>query len=269
MNCGLANRMNGPNRSVQPKGTVGHCGLYKQSIVFHQLGCRNFLAMKAMFQPASQIGPILLALVAIYLMACGAIYGQNTTDTADREVTFKMLTLPAETLPGGCQLASKAGLPFARPNRSNPMVTTDPTEIGMLSVFALMGDPKTERDRTSESNNSQDQQREQALDFVQELSAKHAAKIEAAYICGYHDKSRKENGVWALRFKDPKEARANFVRLTQAHRSDTSREYFLAGPNLILAWTDSKDRSCFDVIRGHLKTVTGQHNKAAKRQGEN
>ena len=58
---------------------------------------------------------------------------------AKREVTLEDLTVPADALPAGCELAPGVGLPFSPPKPPNPMLTTDPNEIRLLIILGRSG----------------------------------------------------------------------------------------------------------------------------------
>ncbi len=157
------------------------------------------------------------------------------------KVTLNDLTVPLDVLPDGCELAPGVGLPFGPANKSNPVMTKDSLAILGLCFFMIAmpvpGDePSVQPER------------------VQEWVGEQAAKIETAYLAGYYDKSRKENMVWALQFKDPKEAQNHFKRLRKLNQIDKNKHYFIMDSILIYAWTDNlSDHSCFDAIIGYLE----------------
>ena len=169
-----------------------------------------------------------------------------------REVTFEQLTVPAESLPDGCELASGTGLPFGSSKNPNPMIITDPKEIGMLSTFALEPDLNSQIAVVPKGSAGRSQRKQ----IIDEWSAEQAARIEAASIAGYNDKSHKETVVWALQFKDPKEAKSHFKRLSLMYQLAKHKHYFIKDSIRISLWTDnSDDLSCFNVVREHLDKI--------------
>ena len=194
-------------------------------------------------------------------------------DSAWWQQEFKTLTVPAETLPGGCELVA-AALPLGARGDPNPMVTNDPQRIGSLIGVVLWPDLEADLPPDEASAVSRDEQYRRARKMLQQWAAKQAAGIEALYSARYVDSKRKELGVWALKFRNPKEAQTHFNRLGWSHETDSEllREvkknyhYFISGTILVATWADSEDPSCIDAIRGHLKKVTLNGSKARVQQ---
>ncbi len=151
---------------------------------------------------------------------------------AQEWVSLEQLTVPAEVLPDGCELARRGGLPFS-PRDTNPVITTDSIEIALLStfVFAALGNTETE-------------------EAFQGWAAELAANIEAAYSAMYSGKDHKEIGVWALLFKEPID-----LQELQEIQSPVADRPIIRESIVIVVWADSEDRSCHDAIRAFLERV--------------
>ncbi|MHC4396618.1 MAG: hypothetical protein ACYS1A_13275 [Planctomycetota bacterium] len=176
-----------------------------------------------------------LCITLLFFSGCG-----------QRETTLEELTVPSESLPDGCELAPGTGLPFGPSNNPNPMITTVPKEIGALAVFVLEPDLNSQTASVPKGNAGMSQIKL----MLDEWAVEQAARIEAAYVAGYHDKSHKETVVWALQFKDPKEAKSHFERLQLAKH----KQYFIKDSILISLWTDNiDDPYCFDAVREYLE----------------
>jgi hypothetical protein len=140
------------------------------------------------------------------------------------EATFEALTIPAESLPSGCELAPTAGLPLGRSDRENPITITDPEVSAMIGILMLQSEP--------------------------------VAQIDAAYLAEYKDAANRENAVWAIQFSDPGVAKTYSEEMNEARQSSGSRYVADKGSILVFAWTDNtSDLSCFDAIRGYLEKI--------------
>jgi hypothetical protein len=168
-----------------------------------------------------------------------ALPEDSELSAAKHEVTFEDLTVPPEALPDACELTPGIGLPFGPSEQPNPKITTDPMEVGMLSLFFMLENtqPPPFPDGGSEAE-------------IQSYVSEQAAGIEEAYLAGYAGESNQETIVWALRFKNREEAKNRFERITNVHSSD--RHYFIKDSILICAWTDGATH-LLDAIRIYLE----------------
>jgi len=164
---------------------------------------------------------------------------------------LERLTVPAGLLPDGCKLAPSTGLPFGSRDKPNPMMTTNPEEIGLLMGFAFMGSNAELEVELKAVTDRAERRR-----ILEERMRERAARIEVAYLAGYDDKSHKENMVWALQFKDTKEAKSYFEPLRIKNQSAKYYYYFIKDSIIIYVWTDNRgDPSCFDAIRDFLQQI--------------
>ena len=150
------------------------------------------------------------------------------------------LTVPAEKLPAGCQLAPTEGGPVA----TNPSMVTDAQFLGMMhaAIFLPLPEDPTGADQLTAARSR----------AVREAAPGRATRVEAGYVAAYREESGfHEIGVFALRVKDPSAE----APIPNTPRSTTITK----GSVVIFTWVDgrpaSPDRGCVDVVRRHIASV--------------
>jgi hypothetical protein len=169
----------------------------------------------------------LLALIAVALVPAAA----------QTSPTLKDLTMPAGSLPAGCGLKPLApGGGFVR-MKTNPSISTDQTDIGVLSGFVDSG----KRRATIPQEKLRD-----PVAIARYLKAQ-AEGIEAAYVAIYREPGAPEIGVYALQFS--------------AAISDPQRERLLKdgvivfGSMAVMLWSDGESRTCRNAVKQHVLAV--------------
>jgi hypothetical protein len=177
--------------------------------------------------------PLVLAMLSV---GHGVATGQTGQDLAQ-------LTVPANQLPAGCRLISRAG-GFIQ---TNPAIVTDPKTLGFMHALVFGPEPGELDDvgRTPPTSPN-------AAALVEGMVAR-AARIEVGYAAAYEETDgAHEIGVFALRLKDPSAEKAPGSRTP---RSAIVRK----GSVVIFSWSDllstRSDQGCLDVVRRHIDRV--------------
>jgi hypothetical protein len=156
---------------------------------------------------------------------------------AQTSPTLKDLTVPAGSLPAGCGLKPLApGGGFVR-MKTNPSISADQTDVGVLSGFV---DPEKPRATIPEGKLGD------SAEIARYLKAQ-AEGIGAAYVAIYREPGAPEIGVYALQFS--------------RSISDSERERMLKdgrvifGSIAVMLWGDGESRRCFEAVKRHVLAV--------------
>jgi hypothetical protein len=164
--------------------------------------------------------------------------------------TLKELTVPAGSLPAGCGLKPLSpGGGFVR-MKTNPSISTDRTDIGVLSGFVDSGKqlasiPKGLLDDSESRARYLKDQRDPKL--MARFIETQAEGIGAAYVAIYREPGAPEIGVYALQF-----SRA----ISASERERMSKDgVVIFGSMAVMLWGDGDSRKCFEAVKRHVLAV--------------
>lgn len=167
---------------------------------------------------------------------------------------MERLTVPGDLLPDGCRLKPTSII------GPNPVITTDPKALGVISTFTLGAALLEERSGQSPGATGTSKEERQAAAERSMIEA--AAAVDIGYAAFYREeRGSPEIGVYAVRLKKPltEPEAQRWSRAVQSGVLAPSRLAVVKGRIAVSAWSDGRpgapDRGCWEVVRRYLEQV--------------